>query len=198
LRGSELWEVGKMKNFIKIAVLMVITGTMALSGGCFFDDDYDDHHDVVYVYDTPPVADPYFNTLDVGLDCGCGDLCGCGFTDVDYSIDVMELSSYDWDLIDLQFAFTLTNWGAFETPVWVMLCDELGCEDVVVVNLLPGEVYTDSVINPVLDTLMLEFDDCLAIWGDACYMEYEIEVYLGEDCVCSPITMDYYYEGFYL
>lgn len=148
-----------------------------------------------------------FNTLYVGDECagdvGCelypstSNPC-CSYSDVDYSLDTLELSGWDEHLLDLQFNFSLTNWSNESTLVWVTLCDEIGCEDVIEIELFPNEVYWDRLPNPVLDTALGDFDDCLWLWGDFCYLEYDIDVYLGEECTCSPVTLDYYYDGYYV
>ena len=79
----------------------------------------------------------------MGEECGC-DPCGvcCDWLDEDWSLDTIELGEFDQNIIDLQLNYTLTNWGGEPTNVWVMLCDDYGCEEVIDVDLLPGEMIS--------------------------------------------------------
>ena len=149
-------------------------------------------------------------TLYVGEECagGCGNYCSgyspqcgtscCTWYDDDYYVNSLEFSCLDDNLTDLQFNFTLTNWGYETTPVWVSLCDDQGCVDVLYIELYPGEVYSDQVKNAVLDSAMYDLAQCFATYGNFCDMYYNIEVDLGQECVCSPVTLDYYINGLYL
>jgi len=136
--------------------------------------------------------------LSVGGGCGSGYYIGCGWYQESLAWDTIFLSGWDKDLVDLQFNYTLTNWGNVSTRVWVTLCDYLGCEDVIYTDLDPGEVIWARVPNPVLDTALADFYDCLYYYGDFCYLEYDIDVYLGQECACSPVTLHYYYEGLFV
>jgi hypothetical protein len=198
---------------IKKTLVIALTAVIAVSAGCIWheDDPEDDgyyYHDGCCYYDPGPVVEYWevcgddLNTLYVGEECGCGgcDPCFecCTFSDYDYSIDTIYLDSWDEALVDLQLNYTITNWGYDATYVWVTLCDEVGCEDVIETDLYPGEVYYGRAPNPVLDTALDEFYDCLWFWGDLCWFDYDIEVYVGEECTCSPVTLDYYFEGLYV
>jgi hypothetical protein len=196
-----------MKNISKKLVLGILSVFLIFSANCIVVDEDDGHgHDSVVIIDPGPVEYWYMfgdesNVLDVGEGCGicpCTDTGCCDYFDTDYSFDTIEMTVWDEYIVDLQFNFVLTNWGSETTTAWVSLCDDLGCEDVIEIDLLPGEVYWDRLPNPVLDSVLDEYFDCLFDFGDACWMFYDVEVYLGEDCTCTPVSLDYYYEGLYV
>ena len=203
-----------MKRIRKIMV-MALMMIVAVSVSCIVHEDNheDDDHGYYYTddccyYDPAPVeywdvCSADITTISIGEQCDCGDCMApcadcCSFSDYDYSLDTLHLSAWDASMIDLQFNFTLTNWGYETTYVWVSICDEIGCEDVIELALYPGEVYWDRMPNPVLDTAYDEFQDCLWFWGDQCAFDYDIDVYVGEECTCSPVTLDYFYEGLFV
>ncbi len=198
-----------MKTYLRtmILILALMFGG-ALVSGCFVavEEDHDggggggggghDHDDALIEQWYP--INPSNNLLWVGGDCSGWDAAaGCTWLDEDWSTDTIELTSFDSNLIDLQFNYVLTNWGDEPTFVWIMLCDDLGCEDVIEVELWPGEEIFERVVNPVLDTALWDYYDCLDYWGGECWMYYDLEVVLGQDCTCSDVTLDYYYDGLY-
>ena len=197
-----------MKRVAKLLLMLLLGLSITFAGGCIWtteDDDDDCCYSDEYDYDPYiPVEEwyvvgPALTTLSVGNYCGCGSSCSsCGWFEEDFMWDTLFLSCYDYDMVDLQFNYTITNWGYRTTSVWVTLCDYLGCEDVFYGDVYPGETLWGRDPNPVLDSVLDAFDDCLYYYGDACYLEYEIDVYLGEECQCSPVTLDYYYEGLYV
>lgn len=207
-----------MKGIFKAALVVMGAMAMVFTAGCW---DYSDDPG----YDTnccapppPPCCAPPqpieewyaltdWYTLEVGEECagGCGfcqlsPACGdcCTWHDSAYAVDTLEFTCLDDNLVDLQFHYVLSNWSNQTVPVWVQLCDDWGCEDVIAIDLWPGEVLEDQVWNPVLDSLMSELDDCFFFYGDQCYLNYSVEVDLGQDCVCAPVTVDYFYNGLYV
>ena len=205
-----------MKGMTKKLIGAALAVALIMSAGCFWveDDPEDDdeyYYDTYCCYDPPPPPPPPvvveewyvcgadWNTLNVGEECACcPEPCGGCWVDYDYSYDNLELTWLDDAIVDLQFNYTLTNWGNRTTTVWVTLCDDIGCEEVIGIDLLPGEVFWSRDPNPVLDSLLDEYYDCLWFWGDLCYFDYDVEVYLDQECTCSPVTLDYFYEGLYV
>ena len=204
-----------MKKMARKLLLALLAAMLMVSGGCIWvdedDDDDEGYFDTYCCYEEPPpvvieewyVCGADWTTLEVGEECACGGCFNaccdcCTWVDYDYSVDTLELSWLDEAIVDLQFNYTLTNWGNYTTTVWVTMCDAIGCEGVIGIDILPGEVIGGRVPNPVLDTLLDEYYDCLWFWGDLCYFDYDVEVYLDQECTCSPVTLDYFYEGLYV
>ncbi len=193
-----------MKRSINIAVTVLAALTLFFMSGCFsVEEDEDDYccggGSGASVVEEWYMLGPDFNTLSVGNNCGCGGCYDCTWFEETVSWDTLILSGdYDYNLVDLQFNYTVTNWGNYTTSVWVTLCDYYGCEDVLYMDVYPGEVISGRAINPVLDTALDEFYTCLDLYGRACYMEYDVDVYLGEECACSNVTLDYFYDGLYV
>lgn len=202
-----------MKGNLKKAMLVLAGVLLMFAGGCVVDGSDLDGPSVggggcgggccdSGCYSGPTdewYALTYIWTLEVGAGCGggCGYEC-CPYSDVDWAIDTLEFTSFDEELVDLQLNFTLTNWSYYTTPVWVSLCDDLGCETVLAFDLFPGEVYSDQVNSAILDTALSDLSDCFFLYGDFCSMTYDVEIDLGQDCVCSPVTLDYFYNGYYV
>ena len=201
-----------MKTLTRNLFLALLAAMLLVSGGCIWVDEDDDADEEEYYYDPyccyeppPVVIEEWYvcgadwTTLEVGEECACGACCDCcTWTDFDFSFDTIGLSWVDEDIVDLQFNYTLTNWGNRSTTVWVTMCDAIGCEEVIGIDIFPGEVIGGRTPNPVLDTLLDEYYDCLWFWGDQCYFDYDVEIYLDQECTCSPVTLDYFYEGLYV
>ena len=197
-----------MKGIRNKGLVVMAAAMLLLLGGCVWTDDSssDGSDDYCYTcYDPPPPPPPVYvwdqcgpgdNTLVVGGSCGCGECCGAG--DFDYSVDTIWLDSWDSNIVDLQFHFTLTNWGGDVAPVDVWLCDYIDCQPLISIDLYPYEVYQDRQISPVLDWLLNDYYDCLQTWGDSCVLGYDVEVDLDEQCSCSPVTLDYHYDGLFV
>lgn len=183
-----------MKGMATKGILAAMAALMIFGIGCTVVDD-DCCEEVVY-YQYWEAYGPDINTLEVGGEC-CVNSCTT-WSDYDWSIDTLGFTPGDADLVDLQLDYTLTNWGNQTTLVWVSLCDDIGCEDVIEIELLPGEVYWERTPNPVLDSAMDEYFDCLYYFDDYCWLDYEVEVWLGEEYTCVPVTMDYNYEALYM
>lgn len=192
-----------MKKMINIAALVLMVALLALMGSCVWSEADDDCGEDCCTDCAPPPPPPPppvqvweqlgpDTTLAVSGVCG-----GCGF-DEDVSYDTIELTSWDDAIADLQFNFRLDNYSDQSASVSVTLCDYLGCEDVISIALFPYETYYDMVPNPVLDTLLDEYYDCLYTWGDACVLDYDVDVYLDQQCSCEPVSMTYSYEGLYV
>ncbi len=129
--------------------------------------------------------------LEVGLECPGGD----DYSDVDYNWETIELDYRDNDLVDARLAVALTNSGDEDTRAWVSLCDNHGCSDAVDLLLHSGEVFSLKVDNPVLDEMLSQFDSCLDRYGTRCDFEYDLQVNLGQENTCSPVTLEYHFEG---
>jgi hypothetical protein len=145
---------------------------------------------LVYVWDQ---VGPSEYTLMVGGSCGCGECPDPG--DEDYIVDTIELDSWDSNIVDLQFHYTLTNWSGDVAPVDVWLHDWQGWVPLLSIDLYPYEVYEARQISPVLDSLLDAYYDCLWDYGNACVLDYDVQVDLYGYDSCIPVTMDYYYEG---
>ena len=186
-----------IKGFIVIIAVIAIGMTACIEV---------DNHDAVdscLDYNYVPVREwvplgPGSNFLDVGI--GYADpFPGCGWFEEVSSWDTLYLDGYyDYYLMDLRLNYVLTNWGNYTTRVWVDLCAYGICDEVIYIDLLPGEQIWDRAPNPVLDTAMADFNDCYNIYGDYCRLEFDIDVYVGEECTISPVTLDYYYDGLYV
>ncbi|MFO8057246.1 MAG: hypothetical protein R6V10_08135 [bacterium] len=192
-----------MKGSINIILAGFLVLFVGMFSGCFQVEDDDDDtccdSGGCAVVEEWHMVGPAFHTLSVGDDCGCGGCSDCSWYEEVGSWDTLVFSGdHDYNLVDLRFNYTVTNWGDYTTSVWVSLCDYYGCEDVLYMDIPAGEVISGREINPVLDTALTEFYDCLDLYGSACYMEYDVDVYLGEECTCSDVTLDYFYDGLYV
>lgn len=200
-----------MKLATKTGMMILAIGMVFFFTGCVVEDSsspdcYSDccYDNCGYINPPPPIEEWValgdWNTLEVGGYCcssGCDDT--CGYSDEVASYDTLYLDGYyDYNLVDLRVQYDLINWSGKTVSTWVTLCDDYGCEDVWYDNIYPYEEIRDWAYNPVLDSAMSDFDDCVYLFGDGCTFDYWIDVYLGEECTCADITVDYYYEGLYV
>ena len=190
---------GKANKIMVVLMGLIVT---AMLGACHIEDTDDDDcctETVTYVEVWEDLAEPAENTLFVGSACDV--VCTteeCYPSDYDYSVDTLEFDVYDENIVDLQLDYTLTNYSDQNVFVWVDMCDEIGCENVIEIELFPGETWSERIYNPVLDTTLDEYYDCLYDYGSSCWMLDEVEVWFGEEYTCVPVSLDYHYEGLYV
>jgi hypothetical protein len=215
-KGDDEMKLSGYKGLV--GVISVILG---LAQGCVVvDDTSDDDYECCYYgwedccygggyagwYELEAYYDE--NPLYVGQNCGC---CGagagesssctdcCTYSEEAVSYDTIYLDPY-WDagLDEIEFCYQLNNYGNYSTYVYVDLCDYYSgsqeCFNVIELTLGPGECFEECVNNETLDTALLEFLSTCS----GCIFEYDIDVYLGEECTCTPVSLDYYYDGYYL
>ena len=126
------------------------------------------------------------------------DLC-TGYLDTDVYYDTISLYSADYGLDDIHLNYAVENQGNDPTNITISLCDDLGCEEVAYLPALqPGEYFQDSIDSAVLQTAMDDYLDCMHYYGDVCFLDYDVDVYVDEDQTCTAVAFDYYFEGYYL
>jgi hypothetical protein len=159
------------------------TGDSSCSGGCNYTPT---EYDVWYTVEGPW-------ELTVADYCACDTGCG-GYAEEQGVEDTITLDSDDTNIIDLQFYYTIENWGNYPTYAYVDMYDEWDTNRTIVFEgwLDPGESYTDGAYTTALDNILADYLYC----SDCCVVE-SVHVYLGEQEVCSPVVLTYQYDGLY-
>lgn len=180
-------------------MILVAVVAVVLTTGCF-DGPAEHHHSsssdgCCY---TPTEVDTWHTVLGplqstIGDSCPCDTGCG-GYTKEEGYTDTITLDSNDSNIIDMQFNYTIENWGNFTTHTYVDVCDEFdsNCKTVFEGDLGPGEHYSANDYAPALDNILNDYLYCTS--GG---VSEDVHVYLGEQDVCTPVSLDYEYDGLY-